>query len=112
VLKVLAAATAVTATVATSAAGATAAKPSLRLVATTPVKVAGAHFGRREHVRVRITTPSSTVTRRTVTTSAGTFVVGSSAQFDPCSGPLVVRAIGSRGSDAVLKLPPRECPPA
>jgi hypothetical protein len=98
------------AAIAASCAAAGASKPSLRLASRAPLKISGRHFAPREHVRVRVL--ATKLTRRAVATSAGSFTVSfGEAAGDPCSAFTAV-ARGSAGSRALLKVPPRECPPA
>jgi hypothetical protein len=76
--------------------------------------VRGTHFKPRE--KVRVTARFDTVRRSQLvrSTAAGTFKVSFDAPlaFDPCVDRIRVTAVGGRGSDALLKLPQRACPPA
>jgi hypothetical protein len=99
--------------VAASSALAVAQAPSLRLASSTPVKIRGIHFAAAEHVRLRIHTTSGTTSRQLIASSRGSFVAGlANLSYDPCTSSLTIRARGSAGSLAVLKLPQRQCPPA
>ena len=83
-------------------------KATLKLAGGAPLILRGANFLPSERVRVTI----SSELRRTkwVTASrAGVFVVRFEAAFDRCTSG-IVRAVGSRGSQAGLKLPPLGCP--
>jgi hypothetical protein len=100
------------AAVAASYASAGSQAPSLRLVSRTPVKVRGAHFVAMEHVRLRIHTTRGTTTRQLIASSRGSFVAGlGNLSYDPCTSSLTIRARGSAGSLAALKLPQRQCLP-
>src|SRR4051812_26261219 len=103
----------VVAVVAGSATAATAKKPTLRLTSTAPVKIRGAHFAPSERTRLRIQTADANRTRRARANAHGAFLAGlGTIPYDPCSSWLIVRARGSAGSLATLKLPQRQCPPA
>jgi hypothetical protein len=88
--------------------------PALRLVSNEPLTIRGAHF--KAHERVRVTTHVDAAKRSKLvrSTTIGTFKVTFDVPmaFDPCVESLRVTAVGARGSDAVLKLPQRACPPA
>jgi hypothetical protein len=86
---------------------------SLRLTDTTPLTVAGARFLARESVVVRATLDGERLTRRTRASRAGTFTVSfSGVAVDRCNSDLFVRAIGTRGSEAVAKVGPQpQCAP-
>jgi hypothetical protein len=87
--------------------------PALKVASLKPLAIRGTHFVAREKVRIRIHTAEATKTWRVVTTPRGSFVVGvQNMPYDPCSSSLIVRARGSRGSEAAVKLPQRQCPPA
>ena len=84
--------------------------PELRLVAKSPLVVSGLHFKAREEVRVVVISHEGAA-RRVVASPDGHFT----ARFDDvvvsrCE-PLSVRATGSRGSEAILKLPAPACLP-
>jgi hypothetical protein len=83
-------------------------RPALRLVsASDPVIVKGTGFRAKERVRVtvKVATPATTWRRNVVTTRTGSFrAVIDAAPAGRCG--LNVRATGSRGSVATLKLPP------
>jgi len=88
--------------------------PALRLVSDQPLTVRGAHFKPREKVRVTARVDMTSRSRVVRSTATGTFKVSFDAPmaFDPCLETLRVTAVGARGSDAMLKLPQRACPPA
>jgi hypothetical protein len=96
---------------AVSAAPAASQPPSLRLVDTSPVTVAGQRFHAGERVRV---VASGRVVARVVVRANGSFSVTlSGLAFDRCAG-LSVAALGATGDRAVLtdKLPQPACPMA
>jgi hypothetical protein len=95
-----------------TAAGATTA-PSLRVTSANPFRIAGQHFRATEHVRVTLTAKGESTVRRATASPTGSFLVGfGTVAVDRCSG-FTVRAVGSRGSEAVLKhLPLPACMPA
>ncbi len=86
-------------------------QPTLRILRSADALVIrGSGFYARENVRVTVATTSSRV--KVVRTSpTGTFTANFGATYvDPCSA-FVVRAVGSRGDRALLKLPARQCIP-
>ena len=97
--------------VAASSASAGSRAPSLRLASSTPVKIRGAHFAGAEHVRLRIHTTRGTTTRQLIASSRGSFVAGLGTFLRPVHELATIRARGSAGSLAVLKLPQRQCLP-
>ena len=112
-MKLLLAAAGAAAVVAAAAGAQTASRPALRVVSLHPITAKGTHFGAREHVQVRFAIGRSAATKQVVATPAGSFVVHDGPEsYDPCSNALVVTAIGSRGSHAFVKIPPRMCAPA
>jgi hypothetical protein len=73
-----------------------------------PLVVQGQRFLPGERVTVTLHT-ERTIGRRAVAGRAGSFRVSFGEEtFDRCSGPFV-RAVGRRGSRAVLKLPMPAC---
>jgi len=95
-------------------ASASSSAPALRMVTTQPLTVRGVHF--KSHERVRVTQHLDATTRSKVVraTATGTFRVTFAVPMaiDPCLESVRVTAVGARGSEAVLKLPQRACPPA
>jgi hypothetical protein len=86
-------------------------RASLRLASTNPIRVAGSYFQPGERVVVTYYAKRRAV-RRVQASARGTFT----AVFEPrlhdrCSG-YFVRAIGNRGSRALLKTPLPACAPA
>ncbi len=85
-------------------------KPSLVLVRKAPLEVRGSGF--RPHMAVRVveTSPAARVVVLR-TSGTGTFVAELLAG-DPCAA-ILVRAVGSKGGRASLRIPPaRLCAPA
>jgi hypothetical protein len=90
-----------------AAAPAVRSQPTLRVKTFAPFTVVGTHFRASEHVKVTL---AGTWVRRAKTTALGRFVVAfKGVGVDVCNG-FAVRAVGSRGSVALLRAPPRECP--
>jgi hypothetical protein len=87
---------------------------SIRLVSTAPLTVRGTHFAAHERVRVSFRTSAALPVVVVRATAAGAFTAAAPAgvPYDRCSSPLVVSAAGASGDRAVLRLPPRLCPPA
>jgi len=85
-------------------------RPALKLVSTQPVIVRGLHFQTLERVRVSLL-GSESESRQVRATAAGAFRVAfAGTAEDPCSA-FAVRAVGARGSKAVLKINPECAPP-
>ena len=83
----------------------------LTLVGKQPLVVSGAHFHPRESVRVTVSsTGRESVLVRTDRTGAFRISLPDIA-FGRCGG-LQIRAVGTRGSVAFLKLPLPACMPA
>src|SRR5919201_1980885 len=103
---------AVAAVAAISAAGATTAAPTLSLAGRQPLVVRGTHFQPRERVRVTVYA-DETRTARVRASASGSFLVSFPGMVlvDRCTG-LRVRAAGSQGRVALLKLPLPACLPA
>jgi hypothetical protein len=89
-------------------------KPTLRLLAQSPLTVRGVGFHAKEKVRVTVAVSSVKRVRVVRTTAAGAFTVEISnvTPYDPCNDTLRVNAAGAIGDTAVLKLPQRACPPS
>ena len=86
-------------------------KPTLRLVSIDPVTVRGQAFEPRERVRLVALGSLQRVSVRTTTDERGTFKTSfPPLGADRCS-PLVVAAVGSRGSRASVKVLRRPCQP-
>jgi hypothetical protein len=79
--------------------------PVLRLLRAQPLTVRGVAFASSERVTLR----SGLVVRRVRTSPAGAFVAV--LPVDRCSGARIL-AVGARGDQALLRLPPIECAPA
>jgi hypothetical protein len=84
------------------------ARPALRVIDQRPFTVQGLHFRSRERVKVMLYKQQASVrTRRVTASSRGAFqAVLQEAAVDRCD-TIMVRAVGTRGSTAVLKLLPR-----
>jgi hypothetical protein len=83
-------------------------RPALRVIDQRPFTVEGRNFRSRERVKVTLYKQQVRVRSRRVTASSrGAFVaVLQEAGVDRCD-TLFVRAVGTRGSNAVLKMLPR-----
>ncbi|MGH3103537.1 MAG: hypothetical protein ACRDN6_05510 [Gaiellaceae bacterium] len=93
-----------------TAAAATASKPALRLVDDTPVTLRGVAFRPAERVRITVWMRGGQSSRIARATPAGRFTVRFALASEACV--LRASAVGSAGSRAGLKLPPRLCAPA
>jgi hypothetical protein len=95
-----------------AARGAGAAAASLRLVRLDPLVVRGHFFRSTERVTVTAYLPRSRRTAHVAANMDGAFTValGRVRRYDPCEFTLTVWARGSRGSTALLRMPPRLCP--
>jgi hypothetical protein len=84
-------------------------KPSITLVASDPVTVAGAHF--RPHGGVRVTIYAlRTVTRATTASRSGTFrLTFAGPLLGACSGTAYVQAVGAKGQVAALRIQRPSC---
>jgi hypothetical protein len=90
-----------------------AARPSLRLVSTAPMRLHGSGFRAHERVRVRLRAAGApAMTRRVRATRRGAFTtVFAGAVVDRCSAFSVI-AVGHSGRRARLYRPAPKCPPA
>jgi hypothetical protein len=87
-------------------------RASLRVTSTVPLKLAGAHFGSHESVRVTATVSGAATIRSVRASAKGSFVADFSTGAGRCSTVRVV-AIGNAGSRATVKrLPAPACLPA
>jgi hypothetical protein len=86
----------------------TSAQPALRLVDRAPVTVQGRHFRALERVKVTLYKETAAVrTRRAKASRAGVFTAAlPEVRIDRCD-TIMIRAVGSGGSLAQLKLLPR-----
>ena len=88
----------------------TSAQPALRLVDRAPLTVQGRQFRALERVKVTVTVYKETAavhTRRVKTSRAGVFTAAlPEARVDRCDA-IFIRAVGTGGSLAQLKLLPR-----
>jgi hypothetical protein len=83
------------------AVGATAARPTLRLLDRTPVTVSGRGFDAQETVRVRLAAQGQLWTRRAKTSPGGSFRITFTVALGPCAS-LSLQAFGSAGNRARL----------
>jgi hypothetical protein len=84
-------------------------KATLRLSSDAPLTLRGANFLPSERVRVTVSGGELRRSKHVTASRAGVFVARFDAAYDRCSGVLA-RAVGARGSLAVLKLPAPACP--
>ncbi|MBA3383075.1 MAG: hypothetical protein H0T20_00280 [Actinobacteria bacterium] len=85
--------------------------PTLRLVKSEPLKLAGRGFAARDLVRLTITSDGVTVRRSVRATPRGAFSASFPAvSYDRCHDRLTATARG-RGGSVALKLPSALCPP-
>lgn len=86
----------------------TSAKPALRILDRTPFTVQGRHFRALERVKVTLYKETVAVrTRRVRASRAGVFTAAlSETRIDRCD-TIMIRAVGTSGSVAQLKLLPR-----
>jgi hypothetical protein len=81
--------------------------PQITLASRTPVTVTGANFKARERVKIRY----GNLLHVLRATSAGTFVTRFPISADPCSGPILISAVGLvTGDTATVKTLGRMCP--
>ena len=92
-----------------SAAAGTGATPRLHLVSDAPVVVAGAGFRPYERVRLLVSAPGPS-TRGVRAGRLGRFRVALRVSMPRCGG-LVVQALGSRGSRAMVDRTSTDCAP-
>jgi len=86
-------------------------KAVVQLVTAQPLEIEGAGFKRLEVVRVTATADEDRATRLLTVRRSGAFLARfPGMRYDPCSEVLVLRARGTKGSLASVKLLPRECP--
>src|SRR5919198_1327180 len=82
--------------------------PSLRLVTRQPVAVQGAHFRAFEAVTLTVTALPPQV-KRVKASRRGSFAVAFDKPVVRRCGSFAIRAVGARGSVAMLKLPLPAC---
>ena len=93
-------------------AGSAAAKPTLRLVATSPTKVSGTHFKAQERVRVVFDLGAQRFVKFVRASRAGAFTASASdASFDRCGASVQIRAVGAISGAATVKLQLPDCAP-
>jgi len=74
----------------------------LRIAEPSPLAVRGNGFRALERVTVTAYEPQGSLVRRIVATRAGTFTVRFAASADWCNGVREIRAVGRKGSTAVV----------
>jgi hypothetical protein len=84
--------------------------PSLRVVAQSPLRIAGAGFAAGEALRVTATAGDRSWHKALAAGPRGGFVTTwQDARWDPCATPLVLFARGAKSGAVTVKLPLREC---
>lgn len=99
------------AAVAVSAQGQPARTPTLKVVDTRPLVVAGAGFVAHERVTVTALTSLGPRFQRTYASATGAFRVRFGPFPQPCSKPVAVRARGATGDVAIARLTAPPCVP-
>lgn len=89
---------------------AAAGKAKLQIARGPTLAIRGVHFVPGERVKVTVS-GTKRVSKRTVASARGGFVVRFDTSFDRCSAGLHAFAVGDRGSRAAVKLPDIMCPP-
>jgi hypothetical protein len=85
--------------------------PTVRIVQTSPLVVAGQRFRPVERIVIRVYVPSATRTRTMRTTRQGTFVASfSSVSVHRCNGGVSVVVTTASGLVAKSKMPQPLCP--
>jgi hypothetical protein len=88
-------------------------QPALRIVHFDPLVVRGLYFQPSELVRVAGIVNRVELGTSVRSTAGGTFLVTfRNVHAGGCSGAMYLMAMGSMGSLAILKMPPRLCPVA
>jgi hypothetical protein len=82
--------------------------PAVHVSETEPFTVRGLHFQSGERVKIAVRAKGTFTASRTAAADGSFSAVLPGVKFDECTG-YVVRAEGSRGSRASLKLRPAEC---
>jgi len=80
-------------------------RATLKLATLAPLVVHGRFFGARERVVLTASAPSTQRMRGTVASRNGSFAARFDLRLGRCT-PLTVRAVGARGSRAVLQVEP------
>lgn len=80
-------------------------RATLKLASLAPLVVAGAGFGRSERVVLTASAPNAQRTLALVSRRNGSFTARFRLRLGRCA-PLTVRAVGSRGSRAILQVEP------
>jgi hypothetical protein len=89
----------------------TLATPTLGITRLEPLIVKGVRFQPSERVRVVGFVNQTKVAITVRSNEAGTFTIdlGDDVHLEGCSAGAFLRAVGSLGSDAMLRIPPRAC---
>jgi hypothetical protein len=87
------------------------ATPTLRITRLEPLIVKRVRFQPRERVRVAGFVNQTNVAITVRSNAAGTFTIdlGNDVHLEGCSAGAFLKAVGSRGTVAILKIPPRAC---
>jgi hypothetical protein len=85
-------------------------RATLKLQGVAPLTLRGAQFVPAERVVVSVRSGQRRSKRLTANSRGGFVVSFPRVSYDRCD-PLFALAVGSRGSRAGLKVPPRGCPP-
>ena len=85
-------------------------KPSLRVGVGPTLVLRGASFAAGERVKVTVAV-GRRIAKDTHANDGGSFTVRFRIPYDRCNSSLTALAVGSRGSQARLKLPELMCPP-
>src|SRR5262249_15416591 len=87
------------------------ARPALRITRMEPLIVNGVRFKSSERVRVAGFVNQTKVAITVRSHGAGTFTIdlGNAVHLEGCSAGASLKAVGSLGSIAILRIPPRAC---
>jgi hypothetical protein len=92
--------------------GRSSARPALRVIDPKPFTVQGRHFRSNERVKVTLYKEQASVrTRRVTSSKSGVFTAQLPEAGTSRCEAIFIRAVGSRGSTAQLKLPRPACHP-
>jgi hypothetical protein len=88
-------------------------RPAIRFFELKPATVRGVNFKPSERVTIVGDYNGLERTKRTEADRRGIFIIrlGGTVKLTGCHAGVEIRARGSRGSAATLKIPPRECAP-
>jgi hypothetical protein len=93
------------------AARAAPATPALRIARLEPLIIKGVRFRPSERVRVAGFVNQTKVAITARSNAAGTFTIdlGNDVHLEGCSAGAFLKAVGSQGSVAMFRIPPRAC---